>query len=173
MTTSTIFLSNEDVKRYESTVRGVINRLLLSRRYFSLYTEREDLFQIGWITLIGCTETFNESRGNKFETYVSKAIYNAVNKELKRLVLEYKFTSSMQREKTDLPEFEDEYMKKLVDAVENSGILTTKDKKIFWLRFIDEQSFDQIGKTIGASGEYARQRYNKSVKRLKELMGNG
>jgi RNA polymerase sigma factor (sigma-70 family) len=173
MTTLTTFLSNEDVKKYEPTIRAVVNRLLLSRRYFSLYTEREDLFQIGWVALIGCLETFDKCRGFKFETYASKAIFNAVNKELKRLVIEHHNTQKMEKTEYELPEFEDEYMKKLVDAVENSNLFTSRTRKVFWLRFIDEQSFDQIGKTIGVSGEYARRIYHSSVKKLKELMGNG
>lgn len=162
-----------DVPHLENVVKAVVNKLLLSRRYFSLYTEREDLFQIGWVTLIGCLETFDTGRGIKFETYASKAIYNAVNKELKRLVIEHKNTSTMEATEYELPEFEDEYMKKLVNTVENSGVFTARMKKVFWLRFIDEQSFSQIGTAIGVSREYARQLYNKSVKKLKELMAHG
>ena len=169
MTTS---LSKVDITDYESTVKAVVNRLLLSRRISQFPIERDDLYQIGWIAVINCVKTYDENRGAKFETYATRAIINAVNKELKRLSDRKAYTMTLDSPTKESPMVADEIMRRLIDAVENSGEFNSLERKIFWLKFTDDLCFTEIGKRVGSNRETVRQLYRKSVRKVKELMTN-
>ena len=153
-------------------VRAVVNRLLLSRRSFFIVTEREDLYQIGWLALNNCIKTFDESRGAKFDTYATTAIRNAVNKELHRLSKQRMQSIMMEASCVDIPTSGDKEMKLVIDALDNSRHFSTQERSIFWLRFNDEQHFHDIGSKLGVSRETVRRTYNKTLEKLKELMAD-
>ena len=164
-------LSNKvDVTNYESTVKAVVNRLLLSRRISQYSTERDDLYQIGWMAVMNCAKTFDENRGVKFETYASRAIINAVNKELKRLSDRRAYTITIDLATTEIPVVADTIMRQLIDTVETSGKFSRVERKVFWLKFIDDLCFTEIGKQVGVSRETVRKMYRKSIAKVKELM---
>ena len=164
--------SNINVDEHMTMVRAAVNRLLLSRRLFYLTTERDDLYQIGWLALNNCIKTFDESRGVKFDTYATKAVRNAVNNELWRLSKRRMYPILPDDDHIHVPTVRDADMRTLTDTVERSRHFSAKERTVFWLRFTDEQRFDDIGKRIGVSRETARRMYNKSLSKLKELMAN-
>ena len=166
-------LGNEEVVRYQKLVRVVVDRLLLNRRWVHL-TEKEDLYQIGWMTLMGCFDRFDKSRNVKFETFASSSIFNAVIDELRllnRKQLPITFVNP------DIPvdevtETRDVLVTKLINMIELSGHFTTKERRIFWLRFTESQRFIDIGSKLDISKETARRIYNASIIKAKELMAN-
>lgn len=162
-------LSEVEVARYQSTVKAVVNRLLLSRRIRHLPVDRDDLYQVGWVAVMNCLKTFDDSRKVKFETYATRAIKNAVNNELRRLSL-----IRIERGDVDVPGlFEPDhyeyYMNQIVDLIE-SDKFTSRERKIFWMKFLDELSFDHIGQEIGLSREMVRRIYRASFTKVKELV---
>lgn len=163
--------SKVDITKYESTVKAVVNRLLLSRRISQFSLERDDLYQIGWMALMNCEKTYDESRGIQFDTYATKAIINAVNRELKRLSDRRAYTMTTDVEEAPR-EPSDKMMHRLIDVMEHSGKFTPAQRRVFWLKFTDNLSFTEIGNQVGASRETVRQGYNLSIERLKELMAN-
>jgi RNA polymerase sigma factor (sigma-70 family) len=167
-----ICLSNKDIEKYDNTVRAAVNKLLLSRHFFYLYVQREDLYQIAWIALINCIKTFDANRNVKFETYASKAIINVINKEFKKL-LSHKYLQVPDDVLViDVPEYKDAYMKKLVSLIEKNNNFSERERKIFWLHFTEEKSFSEISKLFVISRQRVQQIYNKSIRRLKELVKN-
>lgn len=170
MTTTTTLSNKVDVTNYESTVKAAVNRLLLSRRISQFPIERDDLYQIGWIAVMNCAKTFDENRGVKFETYATKAIINAVNKELKRLSDRRTYTITIDSAATEVSVVADTIMRQLIDTVESNGKFSRVERKVFWLKFIDDLCFTEIGKQVGVSRETVRKMYRKSIDKVKELM---
>jgi len=132
---------SKEITDYESTVKAVVNRLLLSRRISHYSVEREDLYQIGWMAIMNCAKTFDENRGVKFETYATKAIINAVNKELKRFADRKAYTTTLDSAVEEKSIVADEIMRKLIAAVENNTQFSGLERKVFWLKFIDNLCF--------------------------------
>ena len=161
-----------NVEKHIAMVKAVVNRLLLSRRLFYLSTEREDLYQIGWMSLNNCIKTFDENRGIKFDTYATTAIRNAVNNELHKLSKRRMYSIAVEPSVNEASIVKDREIREVIDTVEHSKHFSPKERTVFWLRFIDEQRFFDIGKRIGVSRETARRIYNKSLSKLKELMTN-
>jgi len=162
-------LSRIDITDYESTVKAVVNRLLLFRRISQYPIERDDLYQIGWLAVINCVKTYDESRGVKFETYATKAIINAVNKELKRLSDNKAYTITLDKP-ADEPVVSDAVMRVLIDIIENSGNFDRLERKVFWLKFMDDLCFTEIGKHVNSNRETVRQIYHEAMRKVKELM---
>ena len=160
-----------NVNEQYTIVRKVVSRLLLSRRISQFSLERDDLYQIGWMALMNCEKTYDESRGAQFDTYATKAIINAVNKELKRLSDRRLYTMTTDIEEK-VREPSDKMMTQLIDVVENSGKFTNSDRRVFWLKFTDNLSFTAIGQKVGTSRETVRLQYKLTLDRLKELMAN-
>jgi RNA polymerase sigma factor (sigma-70 family) len=163
-------LSKVDITDYESTVKAVVNRLLLSRRISQYSIEREDLYQIGWIAVMDCIKTYDGSRGAKFETYATIAIIHAVNKELKRLSDRKAYTITLDSPAKEISVIADEIMCVLINVVENSNKFSHLERNIFWLKFTDGLSFTEIGKLVGSNRETVRQTYHEAMRRVKELL---
>ena len=159
-----------EVDRHYVIVKKVVNKLLLSRRISQYPIERDDLYQIGWIAVMNCAKTFDENRGVKFETYATRAIINAVNKELKRLSDRRAYTITIDKAAVEIPVVADTIMRKLIDTVETSGVFDRVERKVFWLKFTDDLCFTEIGKQVGVSRETVRKMYRKSIAKVKELM---
>lgn len=54
------------------------------------------------------------------------------------------------------------------DGVLNSGILTTKQRKVLYMRLVEERTFDSIGKELGTSRQNIFEMYHKAIKRLQD-----
>lgn len=166
------FLSDEQVVKYQPMVRAAVNKLLLNRRWLHLSVDKEDLYQIGWITLIECLRYFDASRGVMFETYANVAIRRAINRELLKLSkrnmpnLNGVDVAAMQPTET-----QEQLMTQLIEAVEGSGEFSKRDKTIFWMR-LDNLTFAEIGNHVGITSQRACQLYNDLVVRLKRIISN-
>jgi RNA polymerase sigma factor (sigma-70 family) len=170
--TQTTSHSKEDLLlQYESTVRAVVNRLLLNRHLVNLPIDREDLYQVAWMALIQCYPHFDKSRGVKFETYASTVIVNAVNREIKKYSLRRmsNIIIDIEDENQDM-ETQLEFMSELISIVESGKVLDRTEREIFWHRFIDEKTFSEIGTLFDVSRETARKVYNKSLEKLKKAV---
>ena len=72
----------------------------------------------------------------------------------------------------DAAHVEEQQMSLLISIVEQSGQFDSNERAIFWMRFIDNESYDKIGRAVGASRETVRQMYKNSMQRVKELMAD-
>ena len=165
-------LSNQDVEKHMMMVKAVVGRLLSYRRFLYFSIEREDLYQIGWLALNQALKTFDVKYGVKFDTYASKAIRNAVNKELYKLS-KYK-SSTLPTELIHIEDvdMQEENMKKIIAIVEDNNNFTYKERIVFWSRFIDDEYFADIAKKINVCRETARRMYNKSLIKIRKLLND-
>jgi len=156
---------SELYQKYDKTVRAAVNRLLLTRRLACLPIDREDLYQIGWIALLKCVPHFDTSRGVKFETYASTVIVNAVNKEIKHYVNRKmpNFDIDIEDETEDS---QSEMLSRLIAVTKE--MLSKREFAVFWMKFIDNKTFTEIGENYGFSRETARKIYNNSLDKIKE-----
>lgn len=158
--------SNIDIySKYDKLVKVVVDRLLLSRNISSLCVEKDDLFQIAWITLINCLDKFDPTRNIKFETYASKAMINSINTEL--LKQSKKKLSPLYVDIEEDAKEDSNIIFKQIISVSNK-VLSRKQRDVFWKKFIDNLTFTDIGSQMGFSRETARKIYNKSFKIIKE-----
>ncbi len=164
------FHSNSELyNKYDKTVRAVVNTLLLSRRLVSLPIDRDDLYQVGWVALIQCLPHFDETRGVKFETYASRVIVNAVNREIG-----LHLARRMAHTHTDIAgedcwvDERSRMMAELIDVVGDK--LSVREREVFWKRFIDDKTFEEIGVEKGFSRETARKIYHHSLEKIKEAV---
>lgn len=154
------------ITKYNKTVRAVVNTLLLSRHLSSLPIDRDDLYQVGWVALIQCLPHFDSSRGVKFETYASRVIVNAVNKE----IMHYG-TRRMNRLNVDVANnvtvgetTDSQMMDELITTAQ--ATLSRSEQSVFWKRFTDGKTFEDIGKEHGFSRETARKIFNTSLRKV-------
>ena len=166
-------LFNLELNKCESIVKAAVNKLLSSRTLSSFQTEREDLYQIGWMALMNCDKTYNPQGAAKFETYANTAIVNAVNKELKKLHDKRLHTANLDAviEETASGDI-DKFITTLVKTVESSRQFSQRERKIIWMKLSDNRTFTYIGKTMGFSRQRARQIFTKSLDKIKELMAD-
>ena len=164
-------VKSTDVSYMEPMVKAVVNRLLLSRPYFHLYIDRDDLYQIGWLAVLNCADKFDESRGVQFSTYATRSIINAVNNELKRLSTKKLYSITTDSFELAPPEISDKIMRAVIEVVE-SNKFARQERNIFWKRFLDDLSYKEIGKQTNLCRETVRQIYIKTLNKVKELMVN-
>lgn len=72
---------NELVEEYLPLVRHVVGRLPLTLPHFM---DKDDLFEIGVLGLIGAAETFDPSKGAQFKTHAYVNIRGAILDELRK-----------------------------------------------------------------------------------------
>ena len=53
-------------------------------KYFPLYIDNQDNIQNGYVGLIKAADSFDESAGNTFATYVARCIFNEIAMDLRR-----------------------------------------------------------------------------------------
>ena len=127
------------------------------RKFFSRYSNDEDVFQEGWIGLCYATKKYKEGKvKNKFSTYACRCIRNQIIKYLKK------------EEKENL------YKKNFLNDFD------IRDKKDFFCSFIDDISKEQkdiilliikygeikiVAEKLGKSEYYIRKQLRK-IKRI-------
>jgi len=163
----TRLLSSEEISKHQQTVRAVVNRLLLSRRISDVQTERDDLYQVGWMILMKCLEQFDETRGVKFETYLSRSIYHAVNNELARL-----YKRKMVHIDWDICERHKDNTYLVRDIVQDSGWFTPDEQTVFWARLLHNTSYRQIERDTGIERKKASVMYRRVLAKIKETLGH-
>jgi len=157
---------------YTSTVKAAVNKLLSSRSIIHCSIEKEDLYQIAWIAVIHCAKTYDTNRGATFATYATRAIINAVNAELKKLLKKKFFTLTTDSSANIMCNTADDILNHVIELVERSGKFSRIERKVFWLKFTDNLCFTKIGKQMGVSRETVRKMYQQSIDKLKELMND-
>ena len=98
-------MTNETIVRYDGFIYSII------LKYYSGYTSREDLFQVGRIGLIKAYEKYDSSYGTKFETYA----YDFIRGEMSQFIQQdraAKFSRSVTQ---------------LKNAIERATILLTQE----------------------------------------------
>lgn len=163
---------SEIVSKYADVVRVVVKRLLSSNSISRLPIEIEDLYQIGWVTLLKCQSSFDPDRNVKFETYASRAIERAVLLEIGRQMKRKMINATIEIEAGTPFGEAIEFMNWLTSRMYDENILDKEERDVFWSRFLDDETFKEIGEKLSVSKETARQIYNRSLEKIKRAYVN-
>lgn len=183
-------MTNEElVKRYQAGDNSALDQLYrqntgliyaVMRRFKMLDFEKDDFYSEGCMALLDSARLFDLSRGNKFSTYVTRAIWGRMQRHIKlRIQRNQKPRQSMrdtwryvsESEKSDVIEkeyiqlYDEEEIKRLKKCLKK---LDKRSEYILLNRYNGEH-LEQIGKKFGICKERVRQIEVASLKKLKEI----
>ena len=164
------------------------------KKYSSLQVEQDDLISIGTIGLIKGIERYNNEKGTKLSTYVSRCIENEIlmylrsNKKIKNETSinnvigqdkegnELSYINILECEQMDIEDKIDlnEKIKLLYKKIKEC--LKDREKQIIELRFglngSKAKTQNEIGKMMGISRSYVSRIETKAINKLKKEMFN-
>lgn len=143
----------EAVEQYKPMVLGAVRRLKYRNGL-----EFGDLVQEGMIGLLRAVDTFDETKGTRFEYWAGLCIRNALNTAVGR-ERSYWMGKEEEQEQVGLDEnlvrAEDRQKWKLI----MNGCLNSRERRVLKLRIWEELGFDEIGKLldpqVGYHGAYS------------------
>lgn len=164
------------------------------KKYTSTNVEQDDLISIGTIGLIKGLEKYNNDKGTKLSTYISRCIENEIlmylrsNKKTKNETSinnvigqdkegnELSYINILEYEQKDIEHEIDlkENVKKLYEKLQT--VLKDREKYIIELRFglngKKEKTQNEIGKELGISRSYVSRIETKALSKLKKAIDN-
>lgn len=114
-----------------------------------------------------CLEHFDESRGVKFETYLTRSIYHAINNELARL-----YKRQMTHIDWDICDAHLDNTYLVLDIVQDSGKFTSDEQAVFWARLLHKTSYRQIERDTGIERKKASVMYRRVLAKIKDMLGH-
>lgn len=159
-------VSNEE---FETAYKNKDNKRVISTviKKYMRSIDLHDLQSAGMMALWRCLSYHDDSFNQKFTT----SLWRFTDWECKRILRSQKNKvkcAQLSVIESDFPENQivtdnEKYIKECIH------LLPTSDKSILELYYYDNRTMDEIGKLNGYSKEAARQKINKSLKKLQEI----
>lgn len=155
---------SEEIERH----LGLVRLVLLDIGHREL--EDTDFFQDGCVGLWKAIQTYTPDRG-AFSTWACKIIRNAIYRghrdrvRQQRIVCEGgKEDELLQRE--EAPPLPQHLLDQFLASQPDDSEVDKEDRRLLIAHYLDEKSAAQLGRELGISREYARQRINRALKRI-------
>jgi len=166
--------SREDiVEKYKPVVKMVVQKALSNYRPALRYIDAADLEQSAWVTLLECLPKCDESKGPSggyIFVSIRRTVYREIRKALSRAMLTGVVPEIACMDTDDIIAAQSDL---LVDMIENKNLLTSVERKVFWARYTEGHTFENIGQMISASRETARKHFLNAIEKLKEFSQDG
>ena len=163
------------------------------RKYYSAYSEQDELLSIGSLGLVKAVDTFNTERGIRFATYGAKCIQNEILmyfRSFKKTAHEVSINDTIDIDKDgnpltylDIIASEEDtvesiemriYIEKLLSRVES--LLSGREKKIIVLRYgltgYEPMTQKEIAEHLKISRSYVSRIEKKALETLKAAFGS-
>ncbi len=186
------FISGDKEAKNVLITRNLRLVAFIVKKYSNSQVEQDDLISIGTIGLIKGLEKYNNDKGTKLSTYISRCIENEVLMYLrttKKTKSETSINNVIGKDKDgnelsyiNILEYEQKDIEEQLDLASNirslynklSNVLKDREKKIIELRFglkgNEEKTQSEIGKMLGISRSYVSRIETKALGKLKNAL---
>lgn len=145
-----------------------------------------DLLSEGNVALLNAINKFDVTTGNKFSTYATYAIRNALIKELNKykkyyeqcpVSLDPSLGNGEDEEDNLVDKNRDDQKEYLIEILEdvlkdNTAQLSRVERQVVKMRYLDDykKTYTEIGSAIGITGEWARQHNLTALAKLRKFL---
>ncbi|MFW6172905.1 MAG: sigma-70 family RNA polymerase sigma factor [Elusimicrobiota bacterium] len=145
-----------------------------------------DLLSEGNVALLNAINKFDVTTGNKFSTYATYAIRNALIKELNKYKKYYEqcpvspdpsLGNGEDEEDNLVDKNRDDQKEYLIEILEdvlkdNTAQLSRVERQVVKMRYLDDykKTYTEIGSAIGITGEWARQHNLTALAKLRKFL---